>query len=204
MCANAGVLQKARKSLIHQQPGGLAGQLRGRAAQQSPALPPNALAGPVPPSAQQQGGSKHAQQADAHSRPHPGSATAVVGTAAGNDGRIGTGVAVTNSRIQSGSAEIQQGGGMSWNPVRLSSPFEKATEPTGSKLTAYTSYALQPSRSAPCPLSPTKMNFCPQVPYPGWIPSPALPLPLSLTSLPSHNIPPTLHPLAPSRGSCSL
>lgn len=147
-------MQKARKSLIHQQPGGLAGQLSGRAPPQSLALPPTALAGPLLPSAQHQGGSKRAQQADVHSKLKPGSATAAAGHV-GSDDSIGTGVAVTNSRMQSGSAEVQQAGGMSWNPVRLSSPFEKATEPTGSQLDAHASCALQPLWGNPPPPPPT-------------------------------------------------
>ena len=119
--------------MIHQQPGGLTSHLRGSAAQQSPALPPTALAGPAVSLTQQQTGSKRAQHADVQPGSHPGSATTAV-TAAGDvikGNGTGANVSVSNGRVQSASAEVQEANGMSWNPVRLSSPFEKASESTG-------------------------------------------------------------------------
>ena len=116
--------------MIHQQPGGLAGHLRGNAAKQSPAPPPTALAGPAVSLLQHQTGSKHAQQADARPKSRPGSAIAAMTAAddVSKDNGTRGDVSVSNSRVQSASTEA---GGMSWNPVRLSSPFEKASEPTG-------------------------------------------------------------------------
>lgn len=140
--------------MIHQQPGGLASQLRGSAAQPSPALPPAALAGPAASLTQHQTGSKRAQHADVHPGSHPGSATAAV-TAAGdvsNGKGIGAGVSVSNSKVQSTSTELQKPGGMSWNPVRLSSPFEKASEPAGNWLATQNH------------LCTTNLSVCPPLP----------------------------------------
>ena len=167
----AGILKKARKTMIHQ-PGGLAGHLRGSAAQQSPALPPTALAGPAVSRTQQQTGPKRAQHAELNPRSHPGNATAAV-TVAGDGSKgngTGAGELVSNSRVQSASAEVQKAGGMSWNPVRLSSPFEKASEPTGSS--PYYSYRLclwpLPTPLTPVlhPCLPNHITLCCHFPLP--------------------------------------
>lgn len=137
----AGALEKARKSMIHQQPGGLASHLRGSAAGASPALPPTALAGPPQaPSASHHssmGASKHAQHAQAPSR--PGTDPAAVAGDVSKGGH--TGGSVTSSRPGATGGSLPEASGMSWNPVRLSSPFEKAAEPpTGVHL--FTSHAV--------------------------------------------------------------
>ena len=159
--------------MIHQQPGGLAGHLRGSAAQLSPALPPAALAGPAVSLTQHQTGSKHAQHANVLPGSHPGSATAAVAAApdvSKGDG-IGADVSVSNGRVQSTSAEVQKAGGMSWNPVRLSSPFEKASEPTGDWLPLVYHYSsvrppLPPSRPHPVCSGPLLTHPHPSCPPP--------------------------------------
>ena len=129
--------------MIHQQPGGLPSHLRGSAFQASPALPPAALAGPQASSASHHSSmreSKHAQRAQTPSRwPQPGSIPAAVAgdVSKGEKATGNTGGSVTSSRLRGTTAgSLPEASGMSWNPVRLSSPFEKAAEkaaepPTG-------------------------------------------------------------------------
>lgn len=129
----AGALEKARKSMIHQQPGGLASHLRGSVIRTNSALPPTALAGPQACSALHQSSARapkhaqHAQHATPSSWPQPGSApAAVTGEVSKGDH---SGDSVTSSRPRGTIASLQEANGMSWNPVRLTSPFESATEP---------------------------------------------------------------------------
>ena len=78
--------------------------------------------------------SKHAQRAQAPTRwPQPGSIpAAAAGDVSKADKATGnTGGSVTSSRLRGTTAgSLPEASGMSWNPVRLSSPFEKAAEKT--------------------------------------------------------------------------
>ena len=85
MCLyDAGMLENARKSMVQQQPGGLASRIRGTTPQPCPDPPPTGPAGSKRVTAQQ--------------------------------------------GVMTATASSQDSSSMSWNPVRLTSPFEKTSK----------------------------------------------------------------------------
>lgn len=126
-----GVLERARKSMLQQQPGTVANQFRGSQAQP---LQPQ----PSPGTAVRAVGQAPAQQAKharlASSKLPPSCAGAVDIAAANASAR--TANATANRAVGAsgsamsvkGSCQAAASSGMTWNPVRLMSPFEKAND----------------------------------------------------------------------------
>lgn len=103
--------------MLHHQAGAVANHFRGKQAQ--PLLQPPALSGTIPkaPVLQKPGQvAKHAKHASSK-LPPSGAA------------------ALDRAVCTTGSSQTAAGSGISWNPVRLMSPFEKASEaPTGDEV----------------------------------------------------------------------
>jgi len=128
-----GVLERARKSMLQQQPGTVANHFRGSQAQPLQLQP-----SPVPGTAVRAVGQAPAQQAKharlASSKLQPSCAGAMDNAAASASAR--TASASTNRAVSAsgramsvtGSCQAAASSGMTWNPVRLMSPFEKASD----------------------------------------------------------------------------
>ena len=128
-----GVLERARKSMLQQQPGAVANQFRGSQAQPLQVQP-----SPVPGNAVRAVGQAPAQQAK-HARlassKLPPSCAGAVDIAAANASARTANATADRAVSASGSAMSVKGScqaaacsGMTWNPVRLMSPFEKAND----------------------------------------------------------------------------
>lgn len=140
-----GVLERARKSMLQQQPGAVANQFRGSQAQPLQPQP-----SPVPGAAVRAAGQAPAPQKPAQHAKHarlagsklpPSRAGAADNAAANASARTASAsnraVSVTGSAMSvAGSCQAAASSGMTWNPVRLMTPFEKTSNASaGNSLT---------------------------------------------------------------------
>ncbi|DBB00918.1 TPA: hypothetical protein ACH3X1_000835 [Trebouxia sp. C0004] len=134
-----GVLEKARRSMLQQQPGAVANQLRGSQAQVlqlqlKPTLAPRAAVRAAGQAPAPQRPAQQAKPARLAGSKLPSSYAGAVDNAAAN-ASARTASASTNRAVSAsgsamsvaGSYQAAASSGMTWNPVRLMTPFEKAS-----------------------------------------------------------------------------
>ena len=116
------MLEKVRKGMVHQQPGAATNQVKGSQMHPHPPVAPGGAAKPSAPASAAAVPNPVPQHAKHVSSKPPPSSLGAAGGMAGK-GRFDSTSSKTLS--SSGPSDAAAGLGMSWNPVRLMSPFEK-------------------------------------------------------------------------------